>query len=108
MKLAFLLILFILALPAHASTISLEPGQSIQKAIDAASPGDIIEIQSGTYNESINITKSLILRGISGKDRTILFAPLEMVAVSATGIINKCTDIDENPLMQLPALYEIT
>ncbi len=51
------------------------PGQSIQKAIDAASPGDIIEILPGTYNESINITKSLILRGISGKDRPILFAP---------------------------------
>jgi TusA-related sulfurtransferase len=31
----------------------LGPGQSIQKAIDAANPGDIIEILPGTYNESI-------------------------------------------------------
>ena len=69
-----ILAVFMLALPAQASIISLGPGQSIQKAIDAANPGDIIEISPGTYKESINITKSLILRGISGKDRPILVA----------------------------------
>ncbi|MCK9566691.1 MAG: right-handed parallel beta-helix repeat-containing protein, partial [Methanothrix sp.] len=70
--LACLLAVFMLALSAQASIISLEHGQSIQKAIDVANPGDIIEILPGTYNENINITKSLILRGISGKDRPIL------------------------------------
>jgi len=62
------------ALPAQASIIQLGPGQSIQEAIDAATPGDIIEILPGTYHESINVTKSLILRGISGEDRPILVA----------------------------------
>jgi parallel beta-helix repeat protein len=67
-----ILAVFMLAIPVQASIISLGPGQSIQTAIDAATPGDIIEILPGTYHESINITKSLILRGISGKDRPIL------------------------------------
>jgi parallel beta-helix repeat protein len=65
---------FMLAIAAQASIISLKPGQSIQEAIDSASAGDIIEILPGTYNESINITKTLIVRGISGKDRPILVA----------------------------------
>ena len=67
-----ILAVLMLAIPAQASIISLGPGQSIQKAIDAADNGDIIEISPGTYKESININKSLILRGIFGKDRPIL------------------------------------
>jgi nitrous oxidase accessory protein NosD len=46
-----------------------------KRQLKGASPCDIIGILPGIYNESINITKSLILRGISGKDRQILFAP---------------------------------
>ena len=61
-----------LAATAQASIVTLVPGQSIQEAIDAASPGDIIQISPGVYNESINITKSLILRGVMGEDRPIL------------------------------------
>ncbi len=37
---------------------------SIQAAINAASTGDIIEVQSGTYYENVNVNKSLILKGI--------------------------------------------
>ena len=37
---------------------------TIQEAIDNASPGNEIHVDSGTYNESVNITKMLILRGI--------------------------------------------
>ena len=36
---------------------------SIQQAIDAASPGDVIFIQPGFYQESLIIRKSLIIQG---------------------------------------------
>lgn len=36
---------------------------SITKAIDSADPGDIIEVQSGTYFENVNISKQITLLG---------------------------------------------
>ena len=36
----------------------------IQAMIDAASPGDVIEIPSGTYNEALTVNKPLTLRGV--------------------------------------------
>lgn len=36
----------------------------IQEAIDAANPGDIIEVQNGTYFEHVNADKAIVLRGI--------------------------------------------
>jgi parallel beta-helix repeat protein len=55
---------------------------SIQTAINASSPGDTISVQSGTYNENVNVTKQLVLRGVDtgggkpvvdggGKDKVI-------------------------------------
>ncbi len=37
---------------------------SIQAAISTASTGDVIEVQSGTYYENVDVNKQLILRGI--------------------------------------------
>lgn len=37
---------------------------SIQAAIDAAHPGDTIEVQKGVYYENVNVSKKIILRGI--------------------------------------------
>ncbi|MCD4806759.1 MAG: right-handed parallel beta-helix repeat-containing protein, partial [Methanococcoides sp.] len=36
----------------------------IQDAIDAASPGDTIEVYSGTYYENVNVTKQLTMVGV--------------------------------------------
>jgi len=40
-----------------------EPGESIQSAIVQAIPGDTIEVESRTYEESIDINKWLALIG---------------------------------------------
>lgn len=49
---------------AADSTFYVKPGQSIQEAINAASSGQIVEVQNGTYNERVNVTKPLTLKGI--------------------------------------------
>src|SRR5438874_2344334 len=40
--------------PLH---LVVHPGQSIQAAVDAASPGATIVVEPGTYNESITVSK---------------------------------------------------
>ncbi|MFD5430000.1 nitrous oxide reductase family maturation protein NosD [Streptomyces sp. NPDC127084] len=63
------------ATPAHAAvTHNVQPGQSIQAAVNKAKPGDVINIAAGTYHESVTITTSdLTLRG-AGK-RTVIAPP---------------------------------
>lgn len=69
-------LLAVTARPAGASnTIVVNPGQSIQAAIDAAAPGTTILVRAGTYAENLEIkTDDLTLRG-AGAGRTILIPP---------------------------------
>ncbi|MCJ7443736.1 MAG: right-handed parallel beta-helix repeat-containing protein [Methanotrichaceae archaeon] len=46
------------------ATVSVKPGYSIQSAISAANPGQIIEVLNGTFNERVNVTKPLTLIGV--------------------------------------------
>jgi len=66
------------AVPAFARTLVVRHGQSIQAAVDRASPGDRILVHPGTYHENgatsaVTITKDGIeLVGVSGPAAVIL------------------------------------
>jgi nitrous oxidase accessory protein len=64
--LACLVILIISATlcAADAATITVKPGQRIQPTIDAASSGDIVNVEAGVYRENLNITKRIALVGL--------------------------------------------
>ncbi len=72
---AFLILLFISGTGAAAEII-VQPGSSIQKAVNSSTSGDIITIKPGTYIENINVTKgNLTIRSESGNpDNTIIKA----------------------------------
>ena len=68
MKLSFAMVMIVSAVllvgSSEAVAIQVTTGQSIQAAIDTANLGDIIEVNSGTYHENVDIVKTLVLRGI--------------------------------------------
>lgn len=51
------------ASPAASCDDTVSPGESIQAAIDAASAGDTICVEPGTYDENINVNKDVTVRG---------------------------------------------
>ncbi len=65
----------VLAGPASADTIDVLPGESIQAAVNHASPGDVIVVHPGIYHESVTVNVDhLTLRGAgaSGKGTVIM------------------------------------
>src|SRR5436305_4118295 len=59
---------------AYGATVTVNPGQSIQAAVNAAHAGDTIRVTTGTYHESVEVTKSLNIIG-DGQGATILVPP---------------------------------
>ena len=56
-------------------------GESIQQAIDEASPGDVIDIPSGVYEENLVIERSVTLRGSSADKPLISGGPQDMPVI---------------------------
>lgn len=68
MKKIFLLLGCLLSLYAGAAVIPVQESGSISDAIGEASPGDIVELASGTYVENVIIDKALTLRAAEGAE----------------------------------------
>jgi len=89
-----ILIFCLISALAHGATVTVCPGScdysSIKAAIFAASPGDVVLVQSGRYYEHLNIQKRIELRGIdSGNGMPILDATGSgsPVTISADGVV---------------------
>ena len=66
---------------AHAGPLVVQPGHSIQAAIDAAPPGATIEVAPGTYHENLLINKDGITLKGSGPGVTVLTPPAQPTPV---------------------------
>lgn len=76
---SFLTILALSIAGAEAATITVGPEGcdhvSIQAAIEAASPGDVLVVAGGTYSENLVVDRPLVLQGAgNGTDRPIVDA----------------------------------
>jgi parallel beta-helix repeat protein len=73
-RIIVLIILLILVQSVGAATITVCPSgcdhTTIQAAVNAASPGDTIQVGDGTYNENVDITKSLNIVSVNGSNVT--------------------------------------
>src|SRR5512136_438390 len=95
MSIGVILAVIVVMLSGFAeATFSVKPGYSIQSAINSANPGQIIEVQNGTFNERVNVTKPLTLKGVGkpiidaggiGSAITISANGSKLLGFSATG-----------------------
>ena len=70
-----------------AGTINV-PGDhtTIQAAVTAANPGDLIQVAAGSYNENVTIDKSVTINGVAG-------TVLDGTGVGGNGFLFKASDI---------------
>jgi hypothetical protein len=81
------LLAMVLVMPLPSSARVLEvPAEygSIQSAVDAAMPSDVVQVNAGTYVEQIEIAKDITLEG-SGIDEVVVFSPAVLPAGFVTG-----------------------
>ncbi len=91
-----LLVFSFVALADGSCSVTVQSGESIQAAIDAASDGAVVCLAAGIWVEHITISKNLALRGL-GADQSIIKGRPGMVSV----ILVESTDPAEVTLDEL-------
>jgi nitrous oxidase accessory protein NosD len=96
--------LLVPALPASARTHVVRPGESIQTAIDAASPGDTIDVKRGTYTEYLQIVdkgritlkgeKGAVLKPAATPGATVCTSMGELTGVCVVGSVARPSTSD--------------
>ncbi|MDD4652445.1 MAG: NosD domain-containing protein, partial [Methanothrix sp.] len=88
-KILLTLFVFILLANCANAVVSVNPGERIQAAIDAAKAGETIEIYGGTYVESLVVDRPIILKGIvSGADLPCVNSESgSAITIKANGVI---------------------
>lgn len=95
---------------AQAKTLNVGSGaefSTIQAAIDAAQAGDVIQVAAGTYQESLNITKSDLRIVGAGADQTVVESAdtvvtyTEVLAGRIGGFTFRFTGSEERPVVVL-------
>ncbi|MDM5430979.1 right-handed parallel beta-helix repeat-containing protein [Bacillus mycoides] len=90
-KICFSLLLFLLLCFPKISSYA---ESTIQSKIDAASPHETIKLESGTYNESIEISKPIILRG-DKNTKIISCGKAPIITIKGEGITLKDLKIEQ-------------
>jgi parallel beta-helix repeat protein len=82
----------VLAVPAAAKTRTVQPGGSIQAAIDASQPGDEVELRPGEYSESLEISTDRITLDGEGATLTQPASPANTLCNQGepTAIVGVC------------------
>ncbi len=92
MRFNLLIILILLALLTHSQAATLivrsdgDGYSEIQDAIGAATSGDTVLVYGGTYQENLNVTKPLTLRGMRSPVVSGSFEG-SAITISADGVI---------------------
>lgn len=101
--LAAALILLTMIAGVQAATIVVAPSggdyATLQQAVDAALPGDVIELRAGSYPGEVAVAKAVTIRGDEGAvigsstDQAGLMIEADGVAISGVGIEGPATGI---------------
>ncbi|MCS7197398.1 MAG: right-handed parallel beta-helix repeat-containing protein [Candidatus Bipolaricaulota bacterium] len=81
-------------------TATVKPGESIQKAIDAAPEGAIICLTAGAWEENIIIRKSLTLRGAGQEYTSIKSKPFPIIQLTQPPVILIQSSVEKSVLIE--------
>lgn len=77
-------------IPVAAQGATLLPGQALQPAIDAAAPGEIIELAAGTYSGAILLRADVTLKG-AGDGITVITGAIQVPSVASNVTLSDLT-----------------
>ncbi len=99
LTLTIVLLALLIAAPVMGDTLVVpDDYATIQAAVTAASDGDIISVQPGTYVENVIVDKSVTIRGVQGANETRVSSPSggTVIAITASDVTIAGLTIDSS------------